>query len=98
MFYRSARRKPAMRKDRAIKPNFEDAPVQSIALSYHDHMKPISSLPVPPALIHNLYLWGYRTLGDLTGLTALHAINIEGMNGKHWQAITSALRREQFPN
>ena len=59
---------------------------------------PISVLPLSPTLIAELTHRGFQTVGDLAALTALHAVQISGMNGWHWRSITIALGRKQFPN
>jgi hypothetical protein len=58
---------------------------------------PLSVLPFSPTLISELTARGFQTVGDLAALTALHAIQIPGMNGWHWRSITIALGRKQFP-
>lgn len=60
--------------------------------------KPISVLPLNPLLVRELQFRGYHTLSDLDRLDALQAIAIPGMNGRQWQIVCKALRREPFPD
>lgn len=69
----------------------------SLSLNEIEQTNSVSVLPLSEQLIIELLARGYQTVGDLAGLTALHAIQIPSMNGSHWQIICAALRQTPFP-
>ena len=91
-------RLPRGRPKKGIKPHKRDRrefhwlPVHEVAKTM-----PVSVLPISPELVVELTGRGFQTVGDLGALTALHAIQIPGMNGWHWRTIITAMGRKQFP-